>query len=146
MTEQRPAPAAPRPPTGAEPRPGFREEPADPLIVSESEALALLAHLVTSAELCMSEPYDYGIFRLIDAAGRLATAMLPRSGDPSRAFLEAFLADVDEKKMWDTRDRERYLAFLRETSRRTAEHLVARAPGRPSPTREPDSGGHDDAG
>ena len=40
------------------------------------------------------------------------------------------------KKMWDNRDRERYGAFLAETSRRTAEHLVARPDGRPSPVIE----------
>ena len=49
--------------------------PTDPLVVSESEALALLAPLVASAELCMPEPYDYGIFRLIDAASRLAASI-----------------------------------------------------------------------
>jgi Family of unknown function (DUF6092) len=114
----------------AAPHGGTADVPAEPLVVSESEALLLLAHLVTSAELCMTEPYDYGIFRLIDAASRLAAAMLPRSSGKSRAFLEAFLLEVDEKKMWDTRDRERYGSFLRETSRRTAEHLVARAGGR----------------
>lgn len=114
----------------AAPRGGTADGPAGPLVVNESEALLLLAHLVTSAELCMTEPYDYGIFRLIDAASRLAAAMLPRSSGESRAFLDAFLLEVDEKKMWDTRDRERYGSFLRETSRRTAEHLVARAGGR----------------
>ena len=56
----------------ARPAPPQSGEPADPLVISESEALTLLAHLVTSAELCMTEPYDYGIFRLIDAASRLA--------------------------------------------------------------------------
>jgi hypothetical protein len=106
----------------------------DPLVVSESDALALLAHLVTSAELCMVEPYDYGVFRLIDAASRLAAAMEPRAGPATRAWLSAFREDVDERKMGSTRDRERYSAFLRDASRRTAEHLVARAasaePGR----------------
>ena len=122
-------------------------EPADPLVVSESEALALLAHLVTSAELCMTEPYDYGIFRLIDAASRLASMMVARSDGEDRAFLEAFLGDVDEKKMWDTRDRDRYGSFLRETSRRTAQHLVARSGGRAlAPARAPGSEGGTDAG
>lgn len=106
---------------------GTVDEPGDPLVVSESEALTLLAHLVTSAELCMTEPYDYGIFRLIDAASRLATTMVARSSGASRAFLEAFLEEVNEKKMWPTRDRERFGSFLSETSRRTAEHLMARA-------------------
>jgi hypothetical protein len=54
---------------------GTVDEPGDPLVVSESEALTLLAHLVTSAELCMTEPYDYGNFRLIDAARRLAASI-----------------------------------------------------------------------
>jgi hypothetical protein len=125
-------------------RTGLAGEPADPLVVGESDALALLAHLVTSAELCLTEPYDYGMFRLIDAASRLATAMLPRSSAASRAFLEAFIAEVDEKKIWDSRDRERYGAFLRETSRRTAEHLVARADGSTSPGAEPGFGRVDD--
>ena len=125
------------------PRPATVREPADPLVVSESEALTLLAHLVTSAELCMTEPYDYGIFRLIDSASRLAESMLPRSSGETRAFLEAFLGDVNVKKMWDSRDRERYGAFLRETSRWTAEHMVARADGCTSPAIElgfPDRG------
>jgi hypothetical protein len=125
---------------------GTVDEPGDPRVVSESEALALLAHLVTSAELCMTEPYDYGIFRLIDAASRLATVMVARSSGESRAFLEAFVEEVDEKKMWETRDRERYGSFLREMSRRTAEHLVARSfGGRASSALAPGSGGGTDA-
>lgn len=128
------------------PSAGSVDEPGDLLVVSEFQALTLLAHLVTSAELCMTEPYDYGIFRLIDAASRLAAAMLPRSSGESRAFLQAFLADVDEKKMWETRDRERYGSFLRDTSRRTAEHLVARAAGRNPRALEPGPPGRGDAG
>ncbi|MDR3475892.1 MAG: DUF6092 family protein [Devosia sp.] len=132
MTEQQPGRAGIRPgPVG---------EPTGSLVVGESEALVLLAHLVTSAELCLTEPYDYGMFRLIDAASRLATAMLAHAGTTSRDFLRTFVADVDEKKMWDSRDRERYGAFLREMSRRTAEHLVARADGSASPVAEPDGG------
>ena len=130
----------------ATPHAGTAGGPADPLVVSESDALLLLAHLVTSAELCMTEPYDYGIFRLIDAASRLAAAMLPRSSGASRAFLGAFLLEVDDKKMWDTRDRERYGSFLRETSRRTAEHLVARAGGRATVALEPRALGGGDGG
>ena len=129
----------------AEHHSGTVDEPGDPLVVSESEALTLLAHLVTSAELCMTEPYDYGIFRLVDAASRLARAMVARSSGESRAFLEAFLEEVDVKKMWSTRDRERYGSFLRETSRRTAEHLVARADRRTSAPVAPDSPGGRDA-
>ena len=69
--------------------------------------------------------------------------MLPRTSGEDRVFLEAFLEEVNVKKMWDSRDRERYGVFLRETSRRTAEHLVARADGRTPPAIElgfPDRG------
>lgn len=102
------------------------EDRDDPLVVGEREGLALLAHLVASAELTMTEPWDYGTFRLIDAASRLAAAMAPRSSDEHRAFLEGFLADVDAGKERSTLDREPYLAFLREMSRRIAEHLASR--------------------
>jgi hypothetical protein len=52
----------------AEPSPdGATTAPGDPLVISESEAFALLAHLVTSAELCMVEPYDYGILSMLPA-------------------------------------------------------------------------------
>lgn len=129
----------------SEHQPGTGDEPADPFVVRESDGLALLAHLVTSAELCMTEPYDYGIFRLIDAASRLATAMVARTGGESRVFLEAFLGEVNEKKMWETRDRERYGSFLRETSRRTAEHLVTRSGGSTSSAPAPGSEGNLDA-
>jgi nitroreductase len=105
--------------------------PDDPILVRESDALALLAHLVTSAEISMVEPYDYGVFRLIDAASRLATSMVAESDGATRDFLEALLAQVHEKRMGSTLDRERYGAFLRETSRMTAEHIV-RTPARPA--------------
>ncbi len=97
------------------------------LEVSEAEALALLGHLVTSAELCMTEPYDYGIFRLIDAASRLGALLAPGSDLPERAWLEAFVATIDRGKMGSIRDREHYLAFLTAASRTIAEHLVERA-------------------
>ena len=44
-----------------------------------------------------TEAYDSGIIWLIDAASRLATAMVARSRGESRAFLEAFLAEVNVK-------------------------------------------------
>lgn len=112
----------------AEPSPdGATAAPGDPLVISESEAFALLAHLVTSAELCMVEPYNYGVFRLIDAASRLAGCMALRASPASRGWLDAFREEVNSRKMLPVRDRERYQGFLREMSRRTAEHLVEQA-------------------
>ena len=104
-----------------------RRVPDDPLVVSEAETLAVLAHLVTSAELCLMEPYDYGIFRLIDAASWLAAVLAPGADPEGRAWLEGLVAEIDAGKMGSVRDRERYGAFLRAASRRVAERLVERA-------------------
>ncbi len=105
---------------------GRRPGVADPIAVSGSEALVLLARLVASAELCYSEPYDYGIFRLADAASRLAALLAAGAEGERRAWLEAYAARLEAGKMGDTRDREAYLAFLRGASREIADHLVAR--------------------
>jgi hypothetical protein len=64
--------------SGAAGDPPGGERRDDPLVVDESDALILFTHLVTSAELCLSEPWDYGSYRLLDAASRLAAAMLAR--------------------------------------------------------------------
>lgn len=108
-------------------RPGASSD--DHLVVSEAEALAVLAHLVTSAELCMTEPYDYGIFRLIDAASRLGAVLAPGSDAVGRAWLEEFVAEIDAGKMGSVRDRERYGAFLRAASGRIAAHISERSVG-----------------
>ena len=83
--------------------------------------------MVAAAGLGLTEAYVYGIVRLIEAASRLATAMVSRSSAESRAFLEAFLEEVNEKKMWPTRGRERYGSFLRCARRRTSAPLGALA-------------------
>ncbi|MBP1705941.1 MAG: nitroreductase [Chloroflexi bacterium] len=98
----------------------------EPLVVAEPDAFALLAHLVTSAELCLTEPWDYGTFRLVDAASRLAASMLPCSSGQDREFLASFLADLEAGKGGSTLDREQYLEFLRGLSRRIAERLAGR--------------------
>lgn len=98
---------------------------AERLVVGEDEAYELLAHLVASAELCLTEPYYYGTFRLIDAASRLMGYMLAHGGDG--AWLADFKREVDEKKEWMMWDREGYFAFLREATGGVAGELKRRA-------------------
>ena len=97
------------------------------MVVSEEQAFELLAHLVASAELCITEPYYYGTFRLIDAASKLAGFLLASEGDGSRDWLERFQREVDEKKEWMMWDREGYFDFLRAASGDVAGELRRRA-------------------
>jgi hypothetical protein len=96
-------------------------------VLAEDDAYQLLAHLVASAELCITEPYYYGTFRLIDAASRLAGYMLENEGAGSQAWLEAFKREVDEKKEWMMWDRQGYFEFLRGASGSVAQELRHRA-------------------
>jgi hypothetical protein len=93
--------------------------------VSRDQIYELLAHLVTSAELCTREPGYYGTFRLIDAASRLlAAAEASGAGDE---WLAAARREIDEKKVLMMSDRERYYAFLPAMSRMVGERLLERS-------------------
>jgi hypothetical protein len=98
----------------------------DKLVVSEDEAYELLAHLVSSAEICTFEPYHYGTFRLLDAASRLMESMLRHDSNGDRAWLQAFKQEVDEKKVWMMWDREGYFQFLREAGGKVGRALKER--------------------
>lgn len=96
--------------------------------IGEEAAQLLLAHLVSSAELCAVEPGDYGVFRLLDASSRLVGALM--EGGATDPWLADLKRDIDEKKVLMMTDRETYFAFLPELSRRVAEHLRMRELGR----------------
>src|SRR5690242_6973487 len=87
--------------------------PTGNLVLTEEEALDLLAFLVSSAEICTVEPTYYGTFRLIDAASRLMAHVLAHAPARSGDFLRRFKAEVDTKKVWMMWDREAYYDFLR---------------------------------
>ena len=87
------------------------------------DALALLAYLVTCAELCTYEPWHYGQLRLIDAAGRLSRALVESGAAGDRPWLDELQRSIQEKKelvMWDFAG---FQAFLRETPRTVAAEL-----------------------
>jgi hypothetical protein len=93
-------------------------------MLTEDQAHELLAHLVTSAELCATEPGYYGTFRLIDAASRLVGALL--AGGADDPWLAEVRREIEEKKVLMMSDREAYFAFLPEMSRKVGEHLRER--------------------
>lgn len=84
-------------------------------------AYRLLAHLLASAEICAVEPGFYGTFRLLDAASRLAGALLEAGLDDP--WLGQLHDDIEAKKVLLMSDREAYFAFLPEAARRIAERL-----------------------
>ncbi len=92
--------------------------------LSADDLYELLAHLVTSAETCSTDPSYYGTFRLIDAAARLSARALERGfTDP---WLEHFHEELEVKKGLLFSDESAYRNFLSEAAVRVAEHLRAR--------------------
>jgi hypothetical protein len=61
------------------------------MVLSEDEALELLAFLVTAARTQVDEAAEYGSLRLLTAAGRLADAIVD-----TRAFLTGPLKQVPD--------------------------------------------------
>lgn len=109
------------------------EAQAAPTVVSwtapipEDEALAVLGHLLSSAELCLFEPELYGTFRLLDATSRLLTALMrtePANHDP---FLIKLKEEIDSKKVWLMYDRDGFREFAREVPVLLATRLKERA-------------------
>jgi len=86
--------------------------------------MALLAHLVTSADICRFEPHVYGTFRLIDAASRLIEALLESGCED--AWLKGFRDEIERKKTWMMWDREAYYEFLPEAAGKLAAELRRR--------------------
>jgi hypothetical protein len=88
-----------------------------------ADALALLAYLVTSADLCVHEPWHYGMFRLTDGAGRLAKALAESSAGADRPWLAELHRTIESRKelmMWDIPAFEQ---LLRENAKTVAANL-----------------------
>jgi hypothetical protein len=95
--------------------------------LSEDEALAIIGHLLSSAELCLYEPELYGSFRLLDAASRFLGTLLskePASQDP---FLLRLKEEIDRKKVWMIYDHSGYREFVQAVPVLLAERLKERA-------------------
>jgi hypothetical protein len=114
-----------------EPSPAGPAQVEESCSISQEQAMALLAHLVTSADICRYEPHFYGTFRLIDAASRLMEALLENGCED--AWLRQFRAEIERKKSWMMWDREAYFAFLPEAARELAAELKRRQDGAAAP-------------
>ena len=95
------------------------------LVLSEGDALEVLAYLVTAARTQAEEPAEYGPMRLLTAANQLATLMAQRGSPPVREFL-ARLQTLPVTAT-PTADRSAYIARLDEICVALADCLVATA-------------------
>lgn len=96
---------------------------SEPMVLTEDEALEILAYLVTAARTQVDEAAEYGSLRLMTAAGRLADLVTPRASAPTRAFLDGPLRALPGTAT-KSNDPE-YAAKLDAVCAALADHLVA---------------------
>ena len=92
-------------------------------VLTETEAVELLALLISSARTQMDEPAHYGPMRLLTATERLSAKMLERSSDKSKAFLQDAIERIPELRMAMS-DVETYTDGLDHLCREVAECLL----------------------
>jgi hypothetical protein len=85
---------------------------ANGVVLTEPEALKLVAYLTASADISLFEPDLYGPFRLIDAAGQLAGYVLAHDPGSRRAFWQEIKTEIEQKKVWLMWDRPGFRQFL----------------------------------
>jgi hypothetical protein len=102
------------------------------MVLTEEQAIEMLAYLFSAAEISLVEPTHYPILRLIDAGSRLMGYLLEH--DPARtgAFLRRFKEEVDERRTWMVRDRQAFDEFVRAAPATIAAE-VKRLAGEPAP-------------
>jgi hypothetical protein len=98
----------------------------DNLILTETEALQLLAYLTSSAEISLVEPELYGPFRLIDACSKLAGHVLQHNPGESQIFWNELKAEIDVKKLWLMSDRVNFREFIKQMPAKVAHELLRR--------------------
>jgi hypothetical protein len=101
----------------------------DQTFLTEEAVYELLSFLVSSAQLCVTEPQMYGTFRLVDGASRMLGLAL-ESGESDDEFLPEFKKFIDDHKLSMMTDEEGYIEFLHESSRLMARQMKRRAKGK----------------
>ena len=101
---------------------------SDNWVLTEAEAVELLALLVTSARTQMDEPAHYGPLRLLTATERLSAMVLERSSEKSRSFLQEVINRIPEMRMAMS-DVDTYTEGLDHLCRAVAECLLRHSNG-----------------
>jgi len=94
------------------------------MVLSEDEALELVAFLLTAARTQVDEAAEYGSLRLLTAARRLADAITDRVSPETRAFLTGPLREMPDLAV-RTADPVGYVAALDGVCRAVGQHLAA---------------------
>jgi hypothetical protein len=94
------------------------------LVLSEDEALELLAFLVTAARTQVDEAPEYAPLRLLTAAQRLSAAILERVSPATRQVLSESLTQIAAVET-PSADPDGYRAKLDAMCAALAQHLVA---------------------
>jgi len=93
------------------------------MVLSEDEAVELVAFLVTAARTQVDEAAEYGSLRLLTAAGRLGELMAERVSPETRALLTGPLRQIPELAV-RTADPAAYVAALDGLCGAVGQHLV----------------------
>ena len=99
---------------------------AGQLVLSEEEAVELLALLITSARIQIDEPAQYGPLRLLTAAERLSTFIKEHASAEAQPMLANLISEIPNMAMYMS-DEERYVGALDGLCRAVAQHLVERS-------------------
>ena len=99
---------------------------AGQLVLSEEEAVELLALLITSARIQIDEPARYGPLRLLTAAERLSKFIKERTSAEAQPMLATLTSEIPNMAMYMS-DEERYVGALDGLCRAVAQHLVERS-------------------
>jgi len=103
------------------------------MVLTEDEALELLAFLITAARTQLDEAAEYGPLRMLTAAGRLAGFIAERASPGTRGLLRGPLKELPDAALRSV-DPTKYAAQLDVVCRAVGEHLVSHfAPGRREP-------------
>jgi hypothetical protein len=99
---------------------------SESLVLTEDEAIELLAFLLTAARTQVDEPHDYGPLRLLTAAERLSRSISSRVTPETRGFIEEILRMFPQVHKFRMSDTEKYIEGLDNLCREIAQHIVDR--------------------
>ena len=94
------------------------------LVLTEDEAVELLAYLVTAARTQLDEAAEYGPLRLLTAARRLGELIAPRSSEPLRELVNGPLQGLGPVPLSDDNDRGEFAAQLDMICVAVADHAM----------------------
>ena len=96
---------------------------AGQLVLTEEEAVELLALMITSARIQIDEPARYGPLRLLTAAERLSSFIKHRASAEAQTTLATLTSEIPNMAMYMS-DEERYVGALDNLCRVIAQLLV----------------------